>query len=251
MITTAADTFRTTLAPLWHQEPRSPVGVGFPARVQMWQAGDGWRLGADWIVETGTPMDEHTRHAFSWRIPADLRGSVLAGILDDERVLAIAERIAADWDDQWDGNNMVGVLTDDAQAANEEMGTLLDVITDDEEIRVPVYAAADWIGDLDVEPDADLDALAAEQEGIIVAERVIVEGDILPELARRQASGLVGTAEIARLAGVRPATVQAWTERHDSFPDPERVLSMGRVWRWGDVRDWLAVDRPAGRPRKA
>ena len=59
--------------------------------------------------------------------------------------------------------------------------------------------------------------------------------------------GLVGTAEIARLAGVQPATVQRWTERHESFPAPVQTLSMGRLWRWGDVAEWIAIPRPAGR----
>lgn len=63
-------------------------------------------------------------------------------------------------------------------------------------------------------------------------------------------SNLVPTSEIAKLAGVKTTTVQAWTERHPSFPAPVRTFGTTRVWRWGDVAEWLAIPRPAGRPRK-
>jgi hypothetical protein len=61
---------------------------------------------------------------------------------------------------------------------------------------------------------------------------------------------LVGTAEIARAAGVKPATVQAWTERHATFPAPVQTFGATRVWRWGDVAEWLAIPRKPGRPRR-
>lgn len=63
---------------------------------------------------------------------------------------------------------------------------------------------------------------------------------------------LVGTAEIAQRAGVQQATVQAWTERHSSFPEPCRDLAMGRLWWWSDIAAWLAIPRrPGRRPRSA
>lgn len=62
---------------------------------------------------------------------------------------------------------------------------------------------------------------------------------------------LVGLAEIAEMAGVQRETVQAWTERHANFPAPVQTLAMGRVWRRGDVADWIAVPRGPGRPRRS
>lgn len=62
---------------------------------------------------------------------------------------------------------------------------------------------------------------------------------------------LVTSGEVARFAGVQPQTVQAWTERHASFPAPVRTFGTTRVWRWGDVAEWLAIPRPAGRRRRA
>jgi predicted DNA-binding transcriptional regulator AlpA len=61
---------------------------------------------------------------------------------------------------------------------------------------------------------------------------------------------LVGVAEIAERAGVKPATVQAWTERHATFPAPVQTFGVTRVWRWGDVAEWLAIPRKPGRPRQ-
>lgn len=60
---------------------------------------------------------------------------------------------------------------------------------------------------------------------------------------------LVGIAEIAARAGVKPDTVHAWRHRHPSFPAPASRLAMGPVWRWGDVAAWLALPRRGGRPR--
>lgn len=62
---------------------------------------------------------------------------------------------------------------------------------------------------------------------------------------------LVTSGEIARAAGVQPQTVQAWTERHASFPRPARTFGTTRVWVWADVAEWLARPRPSGRPRKS
>jgi len=57
---------------------------------------------------------------------------------------------------------------------------------------------------------------------------------------------LVGTAEAASVAGVRPQNfVRDWASRPD-FPAPVAILSSGRVWRESDVRAYaIARRRPA------
>ena len=50
---------------------------------------------------------------------------------------------------------------------------------------------------------------------------------------------VVGVAEIAAHAGVKPDTVQQWRIRHLGFPPPERVLAMGPVWFLPVVEAWL------------
>ena len=73
--------------------------------------------------------------------------------------------------------------------------------------------------------------------------------EALVELARVEGD-LVGVAEIAERAGVKPDTVHAWRSRHPSFPSPAVVLAAGPVWRWSDVDAWLAIPRRSGRPRR-
>ena len=50
---------------------------------------------------------------------------------------------------------------------------------------------------------------------------------------------VVGVAEIAAHAGVKPDTVQQWRIRNLGFPPPERVLAMGPVWFLPVVEAWL------------
>lgn len=58
----------------------------------------------------------------------------------------------------------------------------------------------------------------------------------------------VGITELAQRAGVKPTTVHKWRERHDDFPSPVVELAMGPLWDWGEVEQWLAVERKPGRP---
>lgn len=120
-----------------------------------------------------------------------------------------------------------------------------DVLVATETARVGIAWGADAVW-LDIHDACDLtteaggDAFAAALHAAV--ERWLMDDD---------GDDLVGTATIARLAGVQPATVQAWTERHESFPAPVQTFGATRVWRWGDVAEWLAVPRPTGRPRKS
>jgi hypothetical protein len=62
-------------------------------------------------------------------------------------------------------------------------------------------------------------------------------------------SDIVGVAEIAQRAVIRPDTVHVWRHRHPSFPEPIAELAAGPVWSWSDVAMWLARPRPPGRKR--
>ena len=93
----------------------------------------------------------------------------------------------------------------------------------------PLDEAADELGRL----------YADEEQAARASERAALRGDTL-----------VSAATIARVAGVKVATVHTWTERHASFPAPAQTFGVTRVWRWSDVAAWLAIPRPTGRPRK-
>lgn len=58
---------------------------------------------------------------------------------------------------------------------------------------------------------------------------------------------IIGIAELAKCAKVKPDTVQKWRQRHADFPEPVRVLAAGPIWYWPDVEAWLAKPRPSGR----
>jgi hypothetical protein len=84
---------------------------------------------ADWdaIVGSGTPSGVYHGFDRRWGIPcltADAANRVLW------RIAPLADRMLADWEEQWDGNNMVAVLGEDAQAAEEEIEELLGLPTE-------------------------------------------------------------------------------------------------------------------------
>jgi len=54
---------------------------------------------------------------------------------------------------------------------------------------------------------------------------------------------LLGTAEIAALLGVSRQRVLVLA-KHENFPTPLAVLSMGKIWRGTDIRDWAKRHRP-------
>lgn len=199
MITTTAATFKDEIAPLWREAEH---GDPFPAVIELRQRPDGeWVLDADDRVETGTPMSEYLGLAWSWPINAAISGPALAAILDDEQVLDLADRLVAGHDVAWDGNNMAGELTDDADIALDSLTDLLRQIDEDleEPSLVPVWAADDWMQGVDIAPDVDLDAAVAQEEAIIAAERCVVTGDLRAAITRRRDNALVSTGTIARL----------------------------------------------------
>ena len=59
---------------------------------------------------------------------------------------------------------------------------------------------------------------------------------------------LVGVAELADRAGVKPETVTKWRQRHPDFPTPVASLAVGDVWVWADVAPWVAARPGPGRP---
>jgi hypothetical protein len=50
---------------------------------------------------------------------------------------------------------------------------------------------------------------------------------------------LVGAAEIAsRLGLASTSVIHDWRRRHDTFPAPLKVLSMGVLFSWREVERW-------------
>ena len=53
---------------------------------------------------------------------------------------------------------------------------------------------------------------------------------------------LVGTAELAAMAGVKANTVNQWRKR-GKLPEPVAVLAQGSVWTKSDIEAWLQSRR--------
>ncbi len=53
---------------------------------------------------------------------------------------------------------------------------------------------------------------------------------------------LVGVAEIAQMLGITRQRVNAIVQTHEDFPDPEAVLTAGRIWRHDAVVAWATAN---------
>ena len=75
---------------------------------------------ADYNSEVGNGVPGAVYHGFErrYRIPA-LTAEAANQVM--EELVPLAERILADWKEEWDGNNMVARLGEDAQEAEEEI----------------------------------------------------------------------------------------------------------------------------------
>lgn len=77
-------------------------------------------LSADYNSEVGNAVPFSVYHGFERRYPIPtLTGSAADRLM--EEIAPLADRILADWTQEWDGNNMVAVLGDDAKAAEAEI----------------------------------------------------------------------------------------------------------------------------------
>lgn len=79
---------------------------------------------ADYNAEIGNAVPFSVFHGFErrYRIPV-LTGSAADGIM--RKIAPLADRILADWESEWDGNNNVAILGEDALAAEEEILAIL------------------------------------------------------------------------------------------------------------------------------
>ena len=80
-------------------------------------------LGTDWNGEIGNAVPFSVHHGFDRRYPIPALTSTAANTLL-EQIRPLAERMVSDWEEQWDGNNQVAVLGDDAAAAEAEIEKL-------------------------------------------------------------------------------------------------------------------------------
>ena len=123
-------------------------------------------LGADYTSESGTPMDVWYGRALRWRIPA-LLGSAATDLLAE--VAPLAQRVLDGASIMWDGNNHRGRLTEDAQAASDEIEGLCNRDWDESAV-ISAWDATEWFAsDPEVVAEIRRRLGAGESMGSVVA----------------------------------------------------------------------------------
>lgn len=132
----------------------------------------GETMHATYNAEIGNGVPGSVYHGFDRRygIPV-LTGEAANELM--ERIAPLADRILADWDEHWDGNNMKARLGEDAEAAEEEIESLLPDRSDGDSEGPGVVA--EWTLDgiqctdeeLGVRPDSTDEELGELEEEIL------------------------------------------------------------------------------------
>ncbi|MGV7743591.1 hypothetical protein PJN29_24105 [Mycobacterium kansasii] len=139
-------------------------------------------LFAVYNAEVGNALPKNVFHGFERRYPIPvLTAQAANGLMAELRPLA--ERIVGDWQELWDGHNMVARLGPDALAAEAELQARLGLGTD--EFNTYAFDEADLVAQWDI--DGALNGQEVAEFGIIADtsdERLdAIEGDIIAALA--------------------------------------------------------------------
>jgi len=109
----------------------------------LWLDCDEDEMGCDANPEIGNAVPTRVWHGRVRRYSIPCLTATAANRLMDE-ARPLAERIVAGYECEWDGNNHVGRLNDDALAAEGEMEHLCDDYGDEDD-RVVEWEACDWL----------------------------------------------------------------------------------------------------------
>lgn len=148
-ITIDVDSLRGDTLPMYCQYPGQHQPQ--PAYVQMTEDGKVTTT-INHNIGGGTPVDVWHNRTLQWQVPANVRGDALADLLESERVRGLLERVHAGHEVDWDGNNHVGTLDEDATKASEELDSIFgsDYFKGGGEWKesdlVNVWSLGDWFG---------------------------------------------------------------------------------------------------------
>ena len=166
---------RGELAPLYQRYPGQTNPQ--PAYIQIDEDGN---VSAGYSGETGNavPSTVWHRRTLQWPVQPSVRGDVLADFLDSPEIVALLERVHAGHQVEWDGNNHVGRLNDDAQAAAFEIESAIYSADD----CVSVWDTAEWLFNLGSLADhwsgQPLATAVAEIEAVAINEAVYLNDDV-------------------------------------------------------------------------
>ena len=109
-----------------------------PAYIRMDEDGeiDAWVNGEI----NGTPMSVWHGRTLTWRVPSNVRGNALLTFVEEHQ--GLFERVYLGHEVDWDGNNHVGTLDDDAQEASEEIEQAAEALHDE---TIDVCSMEEWM----------------------------------------------------------------------------------------------------------
>lgn len=141
-ITTNANALRGEPAPLY----RHYSGQTNPQPAWLYIMPEDERVEACYNPEIGNavPMYVWHRRHITLPLPNTLKGDAIADWLESEPVQALLTRICDGHDVEWDGNNHVGTLTDDAEAALEALQRDIEEGWVDDD-HAQVWSAEAWL----------------------------------------------------------------------------------------------------------
>lgn len=187
-LTIDTDNLRGEIAPLYCRYPQQTNAQ--PAYVEMDEDGN---VSADYSGEIGNavPMAVWHKRTLRWAVSSSVRGDELADLLERDDVVALLERVYLGHSVEWDGNNHVGRLDDDAQTASEALDTIFGEEPNSGNDGSGVWDVGDWIGGaglLDHWSGVPLDEAVSAIEDYAESEGIYLDGDVEEELLSLAAS---------------------------------------------------------------
>ena len=128
-------------------------------------------------IGNSVPMDVYHGLRLQWRIPA-LKAEAANRLMHESEPLFV--RICGGFKEEWDGHNMVGKLSEDAEQASSEIESAIEALNEDE--HLVVWEAGDYFSALGnaqrqaeylgVKPDSNLDEIESRLEKEALSEGV-------------------------------------------------------------------------------
>lgn len=175
-VTIDTSNLRGEIAPLYNRYSRQTNPQ--PAYVYLTEDGD---VGADYSGEIGNsvPMAVWNNRTLHWGVKSDINGNLLADFLENE-ARPLLEKVHEGHEVDWDGNNHVGLLSDEAKIAAEQLQDMLDNLWQNGEGGVwKVDSWLDGVGLLENWPEGiPLATAIADIESSASEENVVLDGDI-------------------------------------------------------------------------
>ena len=131
--------------------------------------------------DNASPIEEANGLVLTFDLEIRPDQAAARSFLESPEAVALVERIHAGHGKEWDGHNMVGTLTEDADVAITE---LLAGINSLPENQMSLWDAGDWLGNLSdseigisaLTTDTEIMALAEKLEADALNEKVILSG---------------------------------------------------------------------------